>query len=290
MQGAPADAIDLRDWYPHETEGINAMPVGGYHQFVRRLAAGLDIRLQTPVGVIAHGPGGVTAHTSQGPLRAAAAVVTVPLGILKSGRLLFDPPLSTAKRAAMERIGYGGAAVMNKLFLRFPRQFWPDIQDRLVGLPPTPAERGAFSNWVNVQPLVEQPVLLGFVSGRLAAELDLSAADDYIVNLGLASLRRMFGSRIPDPTGYCLTRWLSDPWALGSYSYAHTASTGQDRRHYAAPVGGRLFFAGEAATAADYGTVHAALLTGERAAIEVHAQFCCGQGTVAHLPYAGWAR
>ena len=106
----------------------------------------------------------------------------------------------------------------------------------------------------------------------------------------LHSLRRLFGAPIPDPVGYQLTRWLSDPWALGSYSYAHVASPAQDRELYAAPVGNRIFFAGEGTAAADYGTVHAALLTGERAARQVHEALCCARETTEYLPYAAWQR
>jgi monoamine oxidase len=99
----------------------------------------------------------------------------------------------------------------------------------------------------------------------------------------------MFGRRIPDITGYQLTRWLSDPWAGGSYSYAHVGSSSGDRAVYAEPLNGRVFFAGEATATEDYGTAHAALLSGHRTAHAVHALFCCRSTTTAqHLPYAGW--
>ena len=248
------------------------------------------MRLGCAVGVVAHGEGGVTLHTQTGPFSADAAVVTVPLSLLKTGRLLFEPPLPQAKQAAIAAIGFGGDAVLNKLFLRFPHRFWPDMQDRCVALPEAPPQRGFFSNWVNVEPLLGQPVLVGFVSGSTAARLDREAGDTVIVDAAMRSLRRMFGRRIPDPSGYQLTRWLSDPWAGGSYSYAHLGSTDADRRLYAAPVGGRVFFAGEATTGHDYGTVHAALLSGWRAAHEVHDLYCCRSGADDQLPYAAWLR
>jgi monoamine oxidase len=290
VQGAPAEAIDLAEWFPREATGVNAMPQGGYNRFVAELAAGLDVRMNCAAGLVCYGAEGVTLHTQTGPLHADAAVITVPLSLLKSGRLLFDPPLPAAKREAIARIGFGGDAVLNKVFLRFPYRFWPDMQDRCVGLPEAPQVRGFFSNWVNLEPLLGAPLLVGFASGRAAAKLDREASDEVIVDAALGALRRMFGRRIPDITGYQLTRWLSDPWAGGSYSYAHVACREEDRARYAAPVGDRLFFAGEATADVDYGTVHAALLSGERAARAIHAHFCCRSDGDAGLPYAAWRR
>jgi monoamine oxidase len=288
VQGAPAESIDLAEWYPREATGVNAMPQGGYRRFVTDVASGIDIRLNCAVGLVVYDKHGVTLHTQAGPLTADAAVITVPLGLLKTGRILFDPPLPAAKQAAIARIGFGGDAVLNKVFLRFPHRFWPDMQDRCVALPQAPDARGFFSNWVNLEPALDAPLLVGFASGRTAAKLDREAADEVIVDAALGSLRRMFGCRIPDITGYQLTRWLSDPWAGGSYSYASVASRPEDRAAYAAPVANRLYFAGEAATDVDYGTVQAALLTGDRAAHAIHAEFCCGGGTHQQLPYGAW--
>lgn len=288
VQGAPADCIDLREWFPREATGVNAMPVGGYRCLVEDIARGLDVRLACAVEAVALTANGVTLHTQAGPLSADAAVVTTPLSLLKTGRLRFDPPLPVAKQAAIAAIGFGGDAVLNKIFLRFPHRFWPDMQDRCVALPEAPQGRGFFSNWVNAEPLLGQPVLISFASGRTAARLDREADDTVIVDIAMRSLRRMFGRRIPDPTGYQLTRWLSDPWAGGSYSYARAGSSDADRRLYAAPVGGRIFFAGEATTGEDYGTVQAALLSGQRAAQEVHDLYCCRSGNGGGLPYAAW--
>jgi monoamine oxidase len=288
VQGAPAEAIDLAEWYPREATGVNAMPLGGYRGLVADAAAGLDIRCSCAVDAVAHDRQGVTLYTQAGPFTADAVVITVPLSLLKSQRIVFDPPLPEVKAAAIDRIGFGGDAVLNKVFLRFPQRFWPDMQDRCVGLPQEPQGRGFFSNWVNLEPLLGQPLLVGFASGRTAAKLDREADDAVIVDAALGTLRRMFGCRIPDITGYRLTRWLSDPWAGGSYSYAHVACRAGDRAAYAAPIDNRVFFAGEAAADVDYGTVQAALLTGDRAARAIHRQFCCADAPAPRLPYGGW--
>jgi monoamine oxidase len=76
----------------------------------------------------------------------------------------------------------------------------------------------------------------------------------------------MFGKTVPEPAAFRLTRWASDPFAFGSYSYLPPGATGTDRDALAEPVANRLFFAGEATHRQYPATVHGALLSGERAA------------------------
>ena len=59
--------------------------------------------------------------------------------------------------------------------------------------------------------------------------------------------------------------WSGDPFARGAYSYALPGHA-DDRAVFAAPVDGRLFFAGEACSRADFSTAHGAYLTGIAAA------------------------
>jgi monoamine oxidase len=60
--------------------------------------------------------------------------------------------------------------------------------------------------------------------------------------------------------------WNSDPYARGAYSYQVTGGAGATSA-LARPVGGRLFFAGEATdTEGATGTVHGATASGRRAA------------------------
>jgi polyamine oxidase len=285
VQGAPAQMIDLENWYPGESNGVNALPVGGYRRLVNDVTAGLTVQLNTPVEVLAHDQHGVTLHTASGAMRAEIAVITVPLGILKSGRLRFDPPLPAAKQQAIARIGFGGDAVLNKLHLRFERQFWPDTLERCIILPADPHRRGRFTNWINALPVYGQPILLSFCSGRAAADLDRNARDEEIVAEAMGNLARLLNRPVPDPVDYHFTRWLSDPWTLGSYSYASIHSSDADRRMYAQPIGNRIYFAGEATQTEDYGTVNAALLSGEKAAAAIFRQATGCEPDLSRLPY-----
>jgi monoamine oxidase len=64
------------------------------------------------------------------------------------------------------------------------------------------------------------------------------------------------------------SRWAHDPFARGSYSHALPGHAG-DRAILAAPVDGRLFFAGEATSPNFFSTAHGALESGQRASGEV---------------------
>ena len=82
----------------------------------------------------------------------------------------------------------------------------------------------------------------------------------------MSDLQAMFGKDIPLPNATLLTQWHNDPFAYGSYSTFSFNANIQDCDRLAEPVGDRLFFAGEATNGKYLGTVHGALLSGEREA------------------------
>lgn len=234
---------------------------GGYGQVAAALARGLTIRTGHPVTRIMRDARGVEVHTRGARIRAGCAVVTLPLGVLQSGAVKFEPDLPTAWTRALGRLGRG---VLDKCYLRFPRAFWPDSTEWIdyVSDPP-----GHWSEWLNFQALVGKPVLMAFHSGSIARGLE-GRDDRAVVESAMATLRRMFGRGIPAPTALQRTRWAQDRYALGSYSYPRPGCGKENRRTLGTAVDGVLYFAGEAT--ADYpGTVHGAYLSGVRAAREI---------------------
>lgn len=79
---------------------------------------------------------------------------------------------------------------------------------------------------------------------------------------------RPTGSTIA-PLAFARSRWASDPFALGSASFTPAGVQASARDALAAPVDGRLFFAGEATDADAPGTMSGALRSGTRAAEEL---------------------
>jgi monoamine oxidase len=75
---------------------------------------------------------------------------------------------------------------------------------------------------------------------------------------------------VPDPVNFLRTSWSTDPFALCSYSYLAPSEYGTDvRKMLAAPVAGRLHFAGEATSSDAPAMTHGALESGRRAALEI---------------------
>jgi len=286
VQGAPYEAISAEQWFPAEGLERNAQPRGGFRALVDDAARGLDIRFGAAVQRLAWSGDGVSAILQNGEkIEAGRAIVTVPLGLLRAGLPALDPMPPQAQQLAIGRLGYG-AGVLGKIYLRFPRRFWPDHPKWFGRLPDAPDVRGTFNTWVSHETETGLPILLSFTNGGTATRLDRSASDAEVQDVAMASLRTMFGPDIPQPEAMLFPRWLSDPWSRGGYSYPGVGSGPDDGAAYARPLGGRVFFAGEATEPVEYGTVHAALWSGEQAA---EAVFRAATGRAASRAARPWA-
>lgn len=258
-----ADVEALSANYADDDEAFGGHDVvfpNGYHEIIEHLAGGLDIRLGHVVEKITYNnEEGVVITSNKGTFTGDRAVITLPLGVLQSRRVLFEPPLPRAKEDAIDRLGFG---VLNKLYLRFPHAFWQKRPEWIFYLS---AKRGEWSEWFNLYPYIEQPILLAFHAGRFGRAVE-ALSDDEMVADAMMVLRHLYGDDIPNPNGWQITRWASDPFALGSYSFPTVGASRQVREELANPVTNRLFFAGEA-TEPDYpSTVHGAFLSGKREA------------------------
>lgn len=243
-----------------EFGGEDALFPGGYGQIIAHLAKGLDIRLGQMVTTIKTRTAGVTLTLSDGvALEADHVLVTVPLGILKAGKIAFDPPLSAPKQQAIERLGMG---LLNKHLLRFDHVFWPKDYDWHEYLS---ARKGEWSEWVSLAKIHDTPVMMVFSAADHAEKVE-KMDDRAIVADIMSTARQMFGSSTPDPVAAQITRWRADPFAGGSYSFYASGSTPEDRKTLAESEAARLHFAGEAQSVDYPGTVHGALLSGRAAA------------------------
>jgi monoamine oxidase len=114
------------------------------------------------------------------------------------------------------------------------------------------------------------PLQIGWAGGPKAAALSgLSAAA--VAREALAVLERLFGRRARVESRLQRVRvqdWRADPFARGAYSYVRVGGAGA-REALAAPLGGTLFFAGEATDLEQSGTVAGALESGKRAVREL---------------------
>ena len=241
-------------------DGEDAVFADGYRTLINYLASNLNVQFNQTVKSINSSTAKVSVTTNKGSFTADRVIVTVPMGVLKKGVIKFTPALPSKKTTAIAKLGMGN---FNKCYLRFPSQFWPQ-QDWLEYIPPL-AEHGKWSQWLNLGRLTGQPILLGFNAGDFGGEIE-AWSDAQIVASAMQRLRQLFGNGIPEPIDYQITRWSQDPFSYGAFSFFKLGSTPVMRDDLAAPIGNRLFFAGEATHKQMFATVHGAYLSGIKAA------------------------
>ncbi|WP_445166451.1 flavin monoamine oxidase family protein [Mycolicibacterium sp. Dal123E01] len=253
---ADPDQLSLR-WLGSEGQfkGPDVILPGGYTQLSQHLAKGLDIRSSTAVTKITHGGQQVRLETSQGTVTADRVIVTVPLGVLKAGTVTFDPPLPQAKQGAIERLGFG---LLNKVVVAFDTPFWPESTP-MIGLV---GNNQPVTDLVNGLVIADKPLLVGLRGGQAAWSRESMSDQDAVTELIKAI-------DAPTPTGSIVTRWGTDQYARGSYSFIAVGSSPDDMHALGEPVGERLLFAGEATNPEWFGTVHGAYLSGQREADRV---------------------
>ena len=134
-------------------------------------------------------------------IRVDRVIVTVPLGVLQSDSITFDPPLPFGHRTAITTLGSGA---VEKVWLRYDTPFWTREEafwSLVVNAPaftadstPTPSatpsetESPMITQWINLMPLTGDAVLIGLVGGSVArAFADLG--DDEVRDIALASLQ-----------------------------------------------------------------------------------------------------
>jgi len=242
-------------------EGLDAFPVGGYRGIVDYLATGLDVRTGQPVTSIAYDENGVTVATDADVFQGSHAIVTAPLGVLKAGAIAFDPPLPAGKLASIEAMGFGH---FEKVALRFDDAFWLDA-GHVNWIHLGPGGERAFPVFLDLTTTVGQPALVALCSAAFAEGL-LAESTDATVDRVRALLASMFGAGLPAPLDAHATRWGSDPFTRGAYTYVALGASPTDFAELAAPVGGRVLFAGEHTTSQRFGYADGALDTGVREA------------------------
>ena len=266
-------------------EDCTGRVLGGYDGIVDALASPVRsrIRLGRVVTRVRWRAGAVTARTQsadgrdQADLPADAAIITVPLGVLKAppgapARIEFDPPLRSQARA-LQRLEMG-AAVRVALALDEPlwltRRFaarHPGTDFHALSFLLGRAD-AAFRVWWTQYPL-RAPLLVGWCGGPAARALSAEPRDvviDAAVRSIAAILRMPKRSLSGHVRATYMHDWNTDSLARGAYSYPGVGGVGAGAA-LARPIERTLYFAGEHTDRGGRnGTVDGAVRSGQLAA------------------------
>ena len=242
------------------TGGPQVVIPSGYDALPRLLANGLQIVLNTPVTAVTWRADSVTVQAGNKSFQGPAAIVTVPLGVLKSGAITLDPPLPDAHAYAVNALGFG---VLSKSYFRFDRRTWQaeNAFYQFMGTQP-----GLWAQWFTM-PIAAGPIVLAFNAGERGRSVESSSPNDLMAS-ALAIARQLFGDNI-SPVEVRTSSWTTDPYARGTYSFHAPGSGLDDRRQLQQPISDRLYLAGEAVGVNNPATVHGAVLSGQYAAAEL---------------------
>ncbi|XP_022857032.1 probable polyamine oxidase 4 isoform X1 [Olea europaea var. sylvestris] len=255
---ADADMISLKAWDQEKVlSGGHGLMVQGYDPVIKFLSKDLDIRLNHRVKRIVNGYKRVVVEVEDGRnFVADAAIITVPLGVLKGHLIEFEPKLPQWKLSAISDLGVGNE---NKIALRFDNVFWPNVE-YLGVVAPTSYYCGYF---LNLHKATGHPVLVYMAAGALAYDLE-KLSDEAAANFVMLQLKRMFPDA-SEPAQYLVSCWGSDPNILGCYSYDAVGNSDDIYDRLREPFG-NLFFGGEAMSLDHQGSVHGAYSAGVMAA------------------------
>lgn len=217
-------------------------------------------------------------------LTADAVLITLPLGVMQSRSVRFEPELCPAKCKSFDRMGMG---TENRVAMVFHNVFWPENTHFL---------RPVFGNYTfaNLHALMGNNVLCAWVR---PASIDLveKMSDEETMADVEGVLRSLFPGGYEPPASYHVTRWKSDPYSRGAYSFVKVGATKSDYVTLAEPLTGfvdvdedqlrpysraprskfggdkrtRMYFAGEATILSDSYTVHGAYMSGRREAKKI---------------------
>ena len=258
INGAELDRVSVHDLDAYEDTEVNWRVRNGYGALIAAYAKPATISLNTQVSRIDHSGMRIMIETDRGTLSAAQVIVTVPTNLIADETIVFHPPLPDKVDAA-RHLPLGLA---DKVMLALDEPDALPSDGNLRGATML-AKMGSY----HLRPF-GQPCIEGFFGGRFARELE-DAGDGALAAQSIDEIVALLGSDFRRKlTPLAESHWAHDPFARGSYSHALPGHAGA-RAVLAAPVDGRLFFAGEATSPHFFSTAHGARDSGDRAAREL---------------------
>jgi monoamine oxidase len=263
------DARDLGNFSPYD-DNVNWQGSGqgnglckeGYGALLAYYRKDVPVQLNTVVSEIKWGGKEVKVVTNKGTINAKACIVTTSVGVLKAEKIKFTPPLPQKKYEAFEGITM---TISNRVLMQLNKKFLKKFKSDTY-LYTKCKSNGAASpkTFYGFLKMSGTNLCLFGMSGQFSKDLE-NEGSEAMIDFVVSDLKSTFGSKFYDKyfIKAMATGWANNPFTFGAYSGAKPGYANL-RPELKKPVGGRVFFAGEA-TAYSYGTVHGADQSGRRA-------------------------
>jgi monoamine oxidase len=262
MLGPFATGKDLKDMSAFDLARVverdsDAYCRQGYGALLAKLAAGLPVTLSSPVGLIYWGGNALAVDTPKGNLLTRAVILTVSPAVLASDSIEFMPTLPKRQNDAAEKLALGS---YDHIAFEMPGNPLDLQRDDMVFEQSSGLRTAALL--ANVSGTGLHLVEVGGAFGRELAK----QGEPAMIDFGREWLVAMFGSNVKNAIKRShATNWGADPLALGAMS-APGVGHAEARKVLLEPLGGRIWFAGEALHETQWGTVAGAWESGTRAA------------------------
>ncbi|HEY7302245.1 MAG TPA: FAD-dependent oxidoreductase [Xanthobacteraceae bacterium] len=255
--GKSLSEISAVDFARSGERDVAALSRQGLGPLLSKLAFKSPTQFFSPVTRIEWGGRVVEAEARGSVLTARTAIVTASTGVLGSGKIKFQPALPARHAEAIGKLGLGS---YERVAIEFAGNPLGLQSDDFV------FQKAADANTAALLANVSgSRVCMVEIAGKLAANL-AADGEGAMTAFAVDWLIGLFGSDLKRAVKRTqATRWAKEPWVLGAFSAAAPGAAGA-RKALSEPVGGHLWFAGEAVHETLWGTLAGAWEAGERAA------------------------
>ncbi|KAM0890679.1 hypothetical protein ACQ4PT_026891 [Festuca glaucescens] len=235
LPNGPTSPLDMiLDYFKYDYEFAEP-PRRGYEAVVYYLAGQylkadksgniVDPRLQLSkvVREISYSRSGVTVKTEDNKVyKADYVMVSTSVGVLQSDLIQFKPQLPNWKVLSIYQFDM---AVYTKIFVKFPKKFWPEGKGRELFLYAS-SRRGYYGVWQEFEAQYpDANVLLVTVTDEESRRIEQQSDNQTKAEI-VKVLRDMFaGADVPDATDILVPRWWSDRFYRAPSPTGPSAST-----------------------------------------------------------------
>ncbi|WP_269914436.1 flavin monoamine oxidase family protein [Acinetobacter sp. HY1485] len=252
-----AHYTDFEGYFP----GDEVIFPKGYHQIIDVLGKGIKIQKNTQIEqVMLLNDGVELVDQNNQHYTASKVIITVPLGVLQHHKIKFTPELPNEYQNSIQNIGFGS---FNKVFVEL---------DKPLALPAKHLKNDIYyqykGQWFNILDLskpYKKPMYLFLFGGPYSQWVD-HASNEQVWALIHDGLNQNFKHIPLKPKNITITRWGSDPYSYGSFSFPTPQYNKTLVDTLTAPIQNKIYFAGEHTNFEYSGTVHGAYISGQETA------------------------